>query len=211
MSIKKPPSHLLTPQYVTLGKGKTIHRVHQTRYAASSFNPCAGQPTRFVPIKDSAGNCVPSLYTGSTVRAAIHETIFHDIPAKATVKTVLLQNVLIRSHAALQTMRFLKLVELRNVNLNAWKITRRELIESSPKLYSQTAEWAKTIHQAFPDAEGLIWTSNQCDPDDAYLFFGDRVAANDFSLVYSRDGATEKSFLKDVRDEGKLRGITITV
>lgn len=154
---------------------------------------------------------MPSLYAGSTVRAAIHETIFHDIPANASIKTVPRQNVLIRSHSEVQTVRALKLIELRNVNLNAWGITRRELIASSPKLYAQTAEWAETIHHEFPNAEGLIWTSNQCDPDDGYLFFGDRVVATDFSLVQSRDGGTDKSFLKDVNDEGKLRGITITV
>ena len=134
MSINKPQLPLSTPQYVTLRKNKTLHRVHQTAYAASSFNPCVGQPTRFAPIKDSTGNCVSSLYAGSTVRAAIHETIFHDILANASIKTVPRQNVLIRSHAELQTARALKLIELRNVNLNAWRITRRELIASSRHL-----------------------------------------------------------------------------
>ena len=75
----------------------------------------------------------------------------------------------------------------------------------------KTAAWAQAIHRDFADAEGLAWTSNQCDPDDVFLFFGDRVVAADFTLVLSRDGSSDKGFLKDVRDEGKLRGITLTV
>lgn len=209
--MKAPHSSLSTPEYKTLKKGVTLHRVHTTGRDASSFNPCQGQPTRFAPIKDYAGKCVPSLYAGSTLRATIHETIFHDIPAEADIKTVPLQKVEQRSHAELKMVRKLKLVELRNVNLNAWKITRRDLIASNPTLYEVTAKWAEKIHHQFLDADGLVWTSNQCDPDDAYLFFGDRVTACDFSVACLREGATDESFRKDVVEEGKRRGITITV
>lgn len=121
------------------------------------------------------------------------------------------QNVSIRTHSELKTLRKLKLIELRNVTLGPWNISRNELITSSAKLYGQTAEWAEAIHHQFTNVDGLMWTSNQCDPDDAYLFFGDRVDESDFTLAQSRDGATDKSFLKDVRNEGKLRGITLTV
>lgn len=208
--MRAPRSPLSTPEYKILPKGETLHRVHPTGRQASSFNPCQGRPTRFAPIKSDSGNCVPSLYAGSTLRAAIHETIFHDIPANAEMKTVPLQEVVQRSHSELKTTRSLKLVELRNVNLNAWKITRRELISSNPTQYQSTAKWAEVIHHQFPDTDGLVWTSNQCDPDDAYVFFGDRVAAGDFSVARSRKGGTEESFREDVVAEGKRRGITIT-
>ena len=78
-------------------------------------------------------------------------------------------------------------------------------------LYGQTVLWAKAIHRDIPDADGLAWTSSQCDPDDACLFFGDRVVESDFAAVFSRDGATDKSLLKDVGAEGRLRGITLTI
>ena len=82
---------------------------------------------------------------------------------------------------------------------------------SSPKLYHKTAEWAKAIHDQFSDVDGLVWTSNQCDPDDAYLFFGDRVRATDFAVLATRDGSSDKTFLADVRAAGIRGGITITV
>ena len=116
-----------------------------------------------------------------------------------------------RTHSGLRTNRTLRLVELRNVTLGNWSISGRELITSSPALYGQTVLWAKAIHEDIPDADGLVWTSNQCDPDDVCLFFGDPVAESDFTAVLSRDGATDKSFLKDVRVEGRRRGITLTI
>ena len=117
----------------------------------------------------------------------------------------------IRTHSELRTNRTLQLVELRNVTLGKWGISRTELITSSPALYGQTVLWARAIHGDIPDADGLVWTSNQCDPDDVCLVFGDRVFESDFTAVLSRDGATDKSLLRDVRFEGRLRGITLTI
>ena len=78
-------------------------------------------------------------------------------------------------------------------------------------MYGQTVSWAAAIHRDIPNADGLVWTSNQCDPDDACLFFGDRVRESDFTAVRSRDGASDKSFVKEVRDEGGRRGIALTI
>ncbi len=53
--------------------------------------------------------------------------------------------------------------------------------------------------------------SDQCDPDDACLFFGDRVHESELMAVRSRNGASDKSFVKDTRDEGRRRGIALTI
>ena len=76
---------------------------------------------------------------------------------------------------------------------------------------AEAARWAEAIHHQYPEVEGLIWTSNQCDPDTAYLFFGDRVASTDFRVVRVRDGRLDAGFLSDVRQAGRRSGITITV
>ena len=211
MTIRKPPSPLTHPRFLVLPKGAPLHRVHRTSFRAAEFNPGRGGPTRFAPFDDGTGTPVPSLYAGATLRAAIHETIFHDVPANATTKTVRLNEVLIRTHSELLADRDLRLVELRNVTLGKWGISRSDLISSSPTLYDQTVLWAEAVHRDIADAHGLVWTSNQCDPDDDYLFFGDRIRENDFTLLRSRDGESNPSFVKDVRDEGRLRGITLTV
>ena len=176
----------------------------------AEFNKGKGDATRFAPFYDSSGNIVPSLYATSTLQAAIHETIFHDIRAdtEKKYKTIPEEKVHDRMHSELRTKRTIKLVELRNPLLNNWGIEQAQLIGSDAELYHKTARWAAAIYNNFPEAEGLIWTSRQCDPDDAILFFGGRVEASDFELISSRDGDDE-SFKRDVRQEGKRRGITI--
>ena len=211
MTIRNPPSPLTRPQFSLLPSGTTLHRVHRTTRRAAEFNPGFGGPTRFAPLYDRTGAPVPSLCAGTTLRAAIHETVFHDVPANARTRTVRLNEVHIRTHSELLTNRDLRLVELRNVTLGRWGISRRDLISSSSALYGQTVLWAEAVHHDIPDADGLVWTSNQCDPDDACLFFGDRVHESDFTAVRSHDGATAKPFVKDVRDESRRRGITLTI
>ena len=211
MSVKFPPKSLQAVNYETLKKGSRIHRVHLTAFAGNSFNPCGGGQTRFAPLTDSKGRCVPSLYTGSDLESAIFETIFHDVPAKAKLKTVRKQKISIRTHSELKALRSIKLVKLYAPDLMSWGIKRQRLIASSPALYGMTAKWAEAIHHEFPKAEGLVWTSNQCDPEKAYLFFGDRVGQADFAITTARDGKTDSSFLGDVRAAGRRSGILITL
>ena len=211
MSIRKPPTTLAEPNVVTLNAGALVHRVHDRNYGANAFNPCKGSPTRFAPVYDEEGECVPSLYAAETLEAAIHETIFHDVPVKAKSKTVPRTLVQSRAHARLEVLRDLRLVSLRGPDLRRWRIGRNSLIATSPKLYSETARWASAIHHQFPDAQGLLWTSNQCDPDTAYLFFGNRVAPEDFRTLYARDGLVDPTLLSDVRQAGLRCRITITV
>ena len=211
MSIPSPPSPLTAPQYAVLPPGALLHRVHLSAYRAAEFNPGLGGPTRFAPIRDRAGTPIPSLYASATIRSAIHETIFHDIPANAASRTVRLDDVRRRTHSLLAVRRVLRLVELRGPVLGKWGISREELISSGPALYASTAAWAQAVHRDIADADGLVWTSNQCDSDDACLLFGDRVAEAEFAAVQSRDGMGDKSFLTDVRDEGRVRGIVLTI
>ena len=209
MTIKKPPSPLTDATYEPFRKGKILHRIYHGGYGFAEFNPGKGRRTRFAPFYDVSGNPIPSLYATSSLPSAIHETIFHNIPANDKKKIIRMQDIHVQIHAKFRVKRTLNLVGLRNPSLNNWGIKQTDLIGSSSKLYRETALWAEAIYNDFPEADGLIWTSRQCDPDDAILFFGGRVEASDFELISSRDGQDE-SFKRDVRQEGKKRGITIT-
>lgn len=211
MSIRAPSDELASPNIFTLGAGSLVERVHDRRYGGSDFNPCKGAPTRFAPIHDAEGNCVPSLYAADTLEAAIHETIFHDIPVQAKPGTVPKTLVQIRAHSGIEVLRDLRLASLRGPDLRRWRIGRNTLIATSPALYPQTAKWAGAIHRQFPEVEGLVWTSNRCDPDTAYLFFGDRVTSNDFRIAHTRDGQNDATFLSDVLEAGRRSDIVITV
>ena len=131
------------------------------------------------------------------------------MPADGDEHKIPEHNIHIRVHSEIQTKRAVNLVELRNPFVNKWGIKQTQLIGSEPELYHKTARWAAAIYNDFPEAEGLIWTSKQCDPDNAILFFGGRVEEGDFELISSRDGDDE-SFLDDVAREGEECGIAIT-
>jgi len=211
MAIRKPGNMLSTPNTVVLKKGAVLERVHNRNFAANSFNPCQGNPTRFAPIKDGNGQCVPSLYAGDTFEAAVFETIFHDVPAKAKRKRIPKNKVEDSAQGRLEVIRDLTLASLREPDLKHWHIKRSQLIAAAPKSYAGTAEWAQAIHFQFPNLEGLEWTSNQCDPATAYLFFGDRVQSGDFNVIYARNGLIDPSFLYDVVRIGNRSDIRITV
>lgn len=204
------PTDLTEPNVVDWAVGRVMHRVHSRTFAGNDFNPCKGGQTRFAPIQDACGRCVPSLYACSTLEAAIYETVFHDIPVTShDTKTVPRWQVEGRRHSTLLPGRTLRLASLRAPDLRKWRIRRESLIGSLPTQYEHTKIWAKAIHDRF-EADGLIWTSNQCDSDDAMLLFGDRVAAEDVEVVSVRDG-TDGSFIEEVRRAGRRSGVVITL
>ena len=186
-----------------------------TGYTPATAAPTASIPARglprFAPVHDVEGNCVPSLYAADTLEAVICETIFHDIPVTAGRKTVPRRLIQSRTHGRLQVRRDLQLVSLRGPDLRRCRISRNSLIIPSPSLYRDTARWVEAIHHQFPDVDGLLWTSSQCDPDTAYLLYGDRVAAGDLRIVQARDGLLDVTFLSDVRQAGQRSGISIAV
>ena len=211
MALRPPPAPLARPNIVALPAGAAVERVHDRRCGAAEFNPCKGAPTRFAPIRDAERRCVPSLYAASSVEAAIHETVFHDVPAGARRATVPATLVRGRAHGRLEVRRGLRLASLRAPDLRRWRIAQDSLIGAPPGHYAETARWAAAIHRLFPAVEGLVWTSGRCDPESAYLFFGDRVAPDDFRLAAARDGQSDTSFLADVRAAGRRCGIAIVV
>ena len=148
---------------------------------------------------------------GSSFDSVAYETLLHEIPARTKQRTLPAAVLGDRAHTRLDADRNITLAALRAPELAKWNISRTALIESSPRLYRQTAAWAKAIHDQFPDVEGLVWTSNRCDPEDAYLFFGDRVRDVDFRIVSTRDCRSDSSFLTDVRQAAWRSGISVTI
>ena len=208
--VPHPPARLELPNLVPLAQGELLHRVHAPQFLGNEFNPCQGGATRFAPIRDAQGKCIPTLYAADSIEGAIYETILHDVPLAAIRKSVPHQAVKDRRHSTLVVRRSLRLASLRAPDLMKWSLTPATLIGFLPTQYHRTALWAKAVHTQFVEVDGLIWTSNLCDPDAALLFFGDRVDASDLMVTGVRHGS-DGSFLEDACKAAQRANILIAL
>jgi hypothetical protein len=206
--VPAPPAVLKAATLHPLPTGTKLHRTHFGDFAATAFNPCQGQPTRFAPIS-VAGNCVPSLYAATNREAAVFETIFHDIKPRARFKTVARDVVEARTVSVIQTRRETRFVPLFSQFLLKWNLERKDLIDTPKSTYAETAAWASALHAAHPDADGLIWTAKRADSEKCVVFFGDRVGPDDFEKLESLDVADTPHLMAEIRLYGRGADITI--
>ncbi|WP_456634722.1 RES family NAD+ phosphorylase [Bradyrhizobium sp. USDA 10063] len=166
---------------MTWPKGRVIHRIHLQIYGSSEFNPGLRGNARFSPIKASDGANIPTLYGGTTFDCAAMETVFHDVPFSAGLKTFDKWKLTDQVYSQLTPKRDLNLTDLSATALRKLGIQRNELIDTEKDKYPDTRKWAEAIHAACPGVEGLFWVSRQDDRAFAVVLFGDRLAAADLS------------------------------
>lgn len=176
--ISSPPSPFPASNSHEIKAGTRFHRVHDRHFASCSFNPGKGRPSRFAPLF-LGSDPIPTQYLATAYECAVHETIFHDVPIDEPHKTVGVDTIKPLAHSIVALKRDLTLVPLFAPDLARWGVSRADLIDTTAADYHITAQWALAIHQSRPDAHGLIWTSKRCDPQQAILLFGDRVAEAD--------------------------------
>jgi RES domain-containing protein len=127
---------------------------------------------------------IPTLYAGTTLDCALMETAFHDVPYAAGPKMLSkARHVADRSHSSLRFRVDLALVDLSTIALRKLGVSRSELIDTDASHYGETREWALALHEQYPTAQGLKWTSRQDDTAMALVLFGDRVDGSAFELL----------------------------
>ncbi len=156
-------------------RGQLIHRIHLDRYAPEAFNPGLAGNARFSPIRSTAGDPIPTLYGGTTFDCAAMETLFHDVPFAAGLKTFDKGKLDGQVHSVLRTHANLVLADLSNVALRKLGVARRRLIDTEKDHYPATQRWAEAIHAQGTDIQGLCWISRQDDRAQAVMLFGDRI------------------------------------
>jgi hypothetical protein len=209
--IPPPPDPFPAVNHRLLPAGSEIHRIHDAAYPANGFNPGKGRPTRFAPLTRADGTPIPTAYAADGYECAAHETVFHEVQHDAPRKTIPFLAIEMLSHAVLRVRRELTLASLFEPDLNAWGLTRGQLIDTFADAYPDTARWALAIHERWPDVDGLVWTSRRCDPQQAYLLYGDRVDGNDLEPVSERRVVASNAALLQLRGFGTRAGITITL
>jgi hypothetical protein len=206
-----PPPLLPFPEVnrTTLPATTELHRIHSAEFSSNAFNPCMGRPSRFAPLIHPDGTCIPTAYAASTFECAVHETVFHEIQHDAPRKSIGFHVIENLDYAILRPHRDLVFASLFEPDLNKWGITRRNLIDTFPTDYADTARWAMAIHEAFTDLDGLVWTSRRSDPERAYLLFGDRVRPDELAIAHRQRIAETGSLLGQIREFAKRANIFI--
>lgn len=173
-----PPSPFTAEQLV-LPAGKELYRVHSTNRQGTAFNDGHGNPTRFAFFGTPV---VPIMHAAETERAAITETLLHDIPP--TGGTLRVTDYERTALAGLVTRRELRLASFLGLGLRALGVNATDVTVTDAARYPETVRWADAAHRAGFD--GVAYMSRLCNSDQAYAFFGDRVSASDFDVLPNR-------------------------
>jgi hypothetical protein len=167
----------------------TLHRIHQDAYGALQYNPGFGN-ARFSPINDANGNSIPTIYAGGTFDCAAMESVFHDVTYAPGLKVYDKAKLARQVHSIIETNEVLVLADFGTKALRKLGISRKSLIDTEQYQYPFTRTVAEAIHAQCSDLQGIYWTSRQDDQANAYILFGDRIAAQDLQQVGASKSVT---------------------
>jgi hypothetical protein len=189
-----PKTNLLV-NFTTWPADKPIYRIHSAEFSAVQFNPGKGN-ARFSPMS----NAVPTLYGGVSTGVAVMETIFHDLPSNSDGAPYDLGKLERLVHSAVRSVEALTLVDLNPRTLRKMGVKRADLLDSAADQYVFTREYSVVIHQAYPIAQGLQWSSKQ-HGDTALMLFGDRVKLEQFEVDTESECVLESAVVMEVIEE----------
>jgi hypothetical protein len=198
--IPPPPATFPAINRIGLPAATDLHRIHNSSFTGNSFNPCLGRPSRFAPLLRSDGTCIPTMYAATNLECAAHETLFHEIQHNAKYKSIGYHEIENLDYSIVRPRRDLVLASLFEPDLNRWGLTRRQLIDTFAADYEATAEWAIAMHDSFSDIDGLVWTSRRCDPEKAYLLFGDRMGTHPLDIAHRARICETNALLLQIRN-----------
>jgi hypothetical protein len=207
--IPPPPATVAATYRIRLPAATELHRIHNSNFASNAFNPCLGRPSRFAPLVRSDGTCIPTMYAATSLECSVHETLFHEIQHNAKYKSIGYHEIENLDYSVVHPGRDLVLASLFEPDLNRWRLTRRQLIDTFAADYEATAKWAIAIHDSFSDIDGLVWTSRRCDPEMAYLLFGDRIPTDLLDTAYRARICETNALLLQIRNFADRANILI--
>ena len=189
------PNKNLRVNVSTWAAGKLIYRIHSFKFTALQFNPGLGN-ARFSPMS----NDVATLYGGVNTAVAIMETLFHDLPIHSDGAPFDLRRAEGMVHSVIKSSLDLTLADLNPKTLRKMGIRRADLLDSGPEQYLFTREYSVAIHQAWPQVQGLRWSSRQ-HGGSAVMLFGDRIEEGQLEVVTESENILESVSLMDILEE----------
>lgn len=174
------------PSLERLPANAELHRIHAWCSNGAEFEAC--RVSRFAPMTDAAGHCIPVLYAAGTFEDAVHESLFHAITPNQEVPIWPASGLVAIAHSTLETRRDLDLVPLSSRTLIGWNVPDLAIVKAPARYYRRTARWAEAVHRSIAGADGIAWTPNREGSGRCYAFFGDRVKEADFAVSSTRQG-----------------------
>lgn len=132
-----------------------------------------GKKTRFAPLEERG--CIPSLYAGHSLRAALAETVLHDLYPDDPMATVRESDLLGVSVSEIELTRPLRMIRLDTFGMGAMGLKTADHFGIGPGVYARCRRLAQDLYRAHPQAEGLMWMSVRDNSQWSYVFNGDRV------------------------------------
>ena len=171
------PPRPFDPEILTIDEGAQFYRVHPITFGSTLFNPGAGHGGRFHFFGTPK---VPVLYMADTRVAAVAETLLHDLPVgkrsrlrRSDYETMVLSKIEVR--------RPLRVAVFHGMGLRRLGVQANQLTDTPTSRYPLTLLWAQAAHRAGLD--GTVWMSRQCNSDQSYVLFGNRVSRDDLHDV----------------------------
>lgn len=209
----EPANVLLSPF-----RPATLHRVFSRVFAPAAFNDRPDGDSRFSPlhVADASGTgtrLVPTMYAGEALDVALMETVLRDVPFPSAGHSVRIPSPSRDNRVAVtvEVRRSLTLADLRANGLRRLGLRRGEVVECDSTHYPQTRMLARWIHENVPKAQGLVWTSRQHGSGDAFMFFGDRIAAKTLSAKDDGMPLASDEVLSVLMDLVEELGATLTI
>ena len=166
---------------VKVKAGSLWWRVHHRKNASLRFNDSRLGNARFSPIFNAA-NVIPTIYAAAEIRSALMETLLHDASSPAPGFIYLAPVPEERVLVQLTNKSALQLANLQTLGLRRVGIKRADLIDSDKPAYTSTRAFARALHAARPDVQGLSWHSRQ-NHGEVIMLFADRIAPADLAVT----------------------------
>ena len=168
----KRPLSALTERWP---QNRVIFRIHHERFAANWFNDTGIGNARFSPFLQGK-RAVPHLYGAASLKAALWETVFHDVDVRPRGRKEILREGLRHLYVSqLAPARPLLLAKLHSNGLHRLAVQNKDLVESQPGQYPRTREWALALYEDMPGIDGLVWMSRRYNSERAIVLFADRA------------------------------------
>lgn len=215
-SIPQPPPEAdeLDPDVLTWDAGRPMTRAHGKQFGAIEFNDKSGLDHRFSSITNREGLTIAVLHCADSVSGALSETLFHTVAAGSrderprTVPYARLERLLV---SVIASTRPLRLVDLTGYGLGreGMPISHGELILSNASHYATTRLWARALHDHPVQADGILWVSRQYNTSKSMMLFGDRVGANELTVVTPPQPANDPPLVDEIHAEATKARIRI--